>query len=181
MSEVQGQSAGRKPWMIDIDGIRKFLPHWYPILLVDRILDITTPVAPKGLTASDDKIGIRVTGIKALSFGESVFQGHFPEQSIFPGVQIIESMAQVACFAVYPFLQPGMPDHGGKFSCMLAGVDGARFRRPVTPGDILRIEAEVTKFRASVWGFRCVATVDGQKVAEADILANLVHQPGGAQ
>ncbi len=175
------QDLERKPVVIDIDGIRKFLPHRYPFLLVDRILDIHTPVAPKSLTATDDKLGIKVTGIKAISYGENVFQGHFPQQSIFPGVQVIETMAQVACFSVYPFLQPGMPDHGGKFSCVLAGVDGARFRRPVVPGDILRIDAEVTRFRGTIWGFSCTGTVDGQKVAEADILANLVYETGGAK
>jgi 3-hydroxyacyl-[acyl-carrier-protein] dehydratase len=173
MSEVQADTVVFGP--IDIDGIRKVLPHRYPFLLVDRILEIRAPGPLSGLFDKENKLGIEVTGIKAVSYGENVFQGHFPDQSIFPGVQIIEAMAQVACFSVYPFLQSGTPEHGKKFSCLLAGVDQVRFRKPVIPGDLLRIETKVTRFRGTVWGFTCAGFVDGQKVAEAEILANIVN------
>jgi 3-hydroxyacyl-[acyl-carrier-protein] dehydratase len=160
---------------IDIDAIRKVLPHRYPFLMVDRILEIRAPEPLTTLFDKEGKVGIEVTGIKAISYGESAFQGHFPDQSIFPGVQIIESMAQVACFALYPFVQPGMPDQGKKFLTVLSGVDQVRFRKPVIPGDVLRIEAKVTRFRGTVWGFSCSGFVDGHKVAEAEILANMVN------
>ena len=166
--------AGLKVGPIGIDGVRDFLPHRYPFLLVDRILEITTPGPVISLLNPSDKVGIRTKGLKAISYGENVFQGHFPGFSIFPGVQIIEALAQVACFSIYPFLQPGMPDHGKGFSCLLTGVDNARFRKPVVPGDLLILEAEVTRFRGTLFGYHCEASVDGQKVAEVDILANVL-------
>jgi 3-hydroxyacyl-[acyl-carrier-protein] dehydratase len=91
-----------------------------------------------------------------------------------PGVLIVESMAQVASFSMYPSMRMRAldPDHG--FQCFLVGVDEARFRVPVTPGDSLRIETEVVACRSSLWTFECKATVDGKLVAEARIMANLV-------
>lgn len=156
-----------------IDQIRKFIPHRHPFLLIDRVLEIETPVPVKSLDASDDKVGIRVLAQKNVSYGEMVFPGHFPDYSILPGVMIIESMAQASSFAVYPFLADQL-HRVGDFQCILVGVDSARFRRPVTPGDVLRIETVVNKYRKGIWGFACTATVDGQKVAEAEIMANLV-------
>src|SRR4051812_2452288 len=126
-------------YRLNIDQVRKFLPHRQPLLLVDRVLEIH----PKGSldTLSDDKLGTRVVAIKNISYGEPVFQGHFPEFSIFPGVMIIEAMAQVSSFSLYPFLESS---RGGKdFQTILVGIDQARFRRPVIPGDTLRIETEV--------------------------------------
>ena len=159
--------------VMNVDQIRKFIPHRHPFLLIDRVLEIHCPVAPKTLAAPDDKIGIRVVAQKNVSFCEPVFQGHFPDFSILPGVMIIEAMAQTSSFSIYPFLVNQL-DRIGEFQCILVGVDNARFRRPVIPGDVLRIETVVSKFRGRLWGFTCTATVDGQKAAEADIMANLI-------
>ena len=90
-----------------------------------------------------------------------------------PGVLILEAMAQTACFSLYPFFEVN-PDKARDFQCFLIGVDSARFRRPVVPGDALRVETEVTKCRGKLWAFQCNVTVDGQRVAEAEILANLI-------
>jgi 3-hydroxyacyl-[acyl-carrier-protein] dehydratase len=163
-------------YRLNVDQIRAYLPHRQPFLLVDRILEIH----PKGdlddLTWNESKAGIRVVAVKNVSYNEPCFQGHFPSFSILPGVLIIESMAQVASFSLYPYLKEGVAK---EFQCILVGVDGARFRRPVTPGDTLRIETTVTKCRGKLWAFRAEATVDGQKVAEADILANLITKSEG--
>ena len=95
-----------------------------------------------------------------------------------PGVQIVEAMAQVASFSVYPSFIKNMDHYREGFQCFLVAVDGARFRNPVTPGDVLRIETEVTMCRSSMWGFGCKAFVDGRLVAEADLMANLVANSG---
>jgi 3-hydroxyacyl-CoA dehydrogenase/enoyl-CoA hydratase/3-hydroxybutyryl-CoA epimerase len=87
-----------------------------------------------------------------------------------PGVQIVEAMAQVASFAMYPSFLKNLDAYREGFQCFLVAVDGARFRSPVTPGDSLRIETEVTLCRSSMWGFKCKAMVDGKVVAEADLL-----------
>ena len=169
---IEGTS-GRVYAPIGIDGVRRFLPHRHPFLLVDRVLEIRTPSEPNELTDPDGKVGVKVTAIKCISYGEAVFQGHFPDFSILPGVMILEAMAQTSSFSVYPFLEKQL-DRVSEFQCILAGIDEARFRRPVVPGDVLKIETEVTRFRRNLWGFHCVATVDGQKAAEAQILANLL-------
>jgi 3-hydroxyacyl-[acyl-carrier-protein] dehydratase len=121
-------------------------------------------------------IGTKVTGIKNLSMNEPFFQGHFPGFPIMPGVLIIETMAQIASFSVYPYVKHDLERFAREFECILVGVDGVRFRRMVIPGDTLKVETEVKKCRGKLWGFSCVASVDGQKAAEAEILANL----GGA-
>jgi 3-hydroxyacyl-[acyl-carrier-protein] dehydratase len=119
-------------------------------------------------------VGTKVVALKNVSFNEAYFQGHFPGFAIVPGVLIMESMAQTASFSLYPHMRSELEKYRGKFQCILVGVEGARFRRPVVPGDTLRIESVVTKTRGRLWAFQCVATVDGQKAAEAEILANLV-------
>lgn len=155
------------------EAIRKFLPHRYPFLLVDRVISIE----PKGLLTStqgsDDKIGTRVVAQKNVSFNEPMFQGHFPGYAIFPGVLSIEAMAQVASFATYPYLTSDPEQMARGFSVILLGVDDVRFRKPVIPGDVIVIEAVLEKCRGSIWGFYCKATVDGVKVADARILANM--------
>ena len=162
---------------LGIDQIRNFLPHRYPLLLIDRVLEIRTPGVPGALDEPNGKVGTQVVAIKNISYGESVFQGHFPDFSIFPGVMILEAMAQAASFCVYPFMAKD-PSELSQFQCIFVGIDGARFRRPVVPGDTLRLEIECTKFRGKLWGFSCVAYVDGQKAAEADILTQLSRKDG---
>ncbi len=152
--------------------IQKFLPHRPPFLLVDRILSVSGPN-----TMIDDqpknKLGIKVVGIKNVSMNEPHFMGHFPEFAIMPGVLILETMAQVASFSMYPYM---MLENNvrGRFQCVLVGVDQARFRIPVTPGDVLRIETEVTGCRTYLWSFLCKGYVGEKLVAEAKIMANLM-------
>ena len=161
------------PYHLNINQIQRFLPHRSPFLLVDRVLEIH----PEGNIDSPPpsaNIGTRVIALKNVSYNEPYFQGHFPGFAILPGVLIIETMAQAASFSVYPSMLRDIDRLSKDFQCILVGVDGARFRKPVIPGDTMRIETEVTRCRGKIWAFQCVVTVDGQKVAEAEILANLV-------
>jgi 3-hydroxyacyl-[acyl-carrier-protein] dehydratase len=113
--------------------------------------------------------------MKNVSVNEPYFQGHFPDFSIVPGVLIIEAMAQVAGFSVYPsFLRMGEIPSG--FQCILIGVDQARFRKPVTPGDTMMIESRVVRCRGKIWSFQCSVSVEGQRISEAEILANLNYR-----
>jgi 3-hydroxyacyl-[acyl-carrier-protein] dehydratase len=164
-------------YSLNIQQIQRFLPHRTPFLLVDRILEIH-PTGPLDAGAPMAELGTKVVGIKNVSFNEPYFQGHFPNYPIVPGVLIVETMAQVASFSVYPNLAKDIDRLSRDFQCILVGVDQARFRKPVVPGDTLRIETEVIKRRGSLWAFWCVAMVNGQKVAEAEILANLVANSG---
>lgn len=164
------------PYRLGIDEIRKYLPHRQPFLLVDRILEIH----PKGdlddPSAGPSKVGTRVVGIKNISYGEPCFQGHFPNFSIFPGVLIIEAMAQVASFSLYPYISRDMERIHRDFECILVGVDGVRFRRPVVPGDTLRTEVTVSRCKGKIWVFKVESTVEGEKVAEAELMASLVFR-----
>ena len=168
-------SLEKNRYHLDIEKIRAFLPHRAPFLLVDRILEIH----PKGdlahfdINNGADKVGTRVVGLKNYTFNEPFIPGHFPDYSIVPGVLQIETMAQVASFALYPFIESRFAELAGKFQTILVGVDGARFRKPVIPGDSLRVEAELTRCRGRMWGFNAAGFVDGQKVVEAELLANL--------
>jgi 3-hydroxyacyl-[acyl-carrier-protein] dehydratase len=155
-------------YRLSVDQIRKFLPHRYPFLLVDRILEIHPAGDVSDPTPGAAKIGTRVIGRKSISFNENCFQGHFPEFSIFPGVLIIESMA------FYPYIEKNLEKIAKDLQCILVGVDNVRFRKPVVPGDVMQTEAVVTKCRGRIWAFQVVATVDGERVAEADLLANLI-------
>jgi 3-hydroxyacyl-[acyl-carrier-protein] dehydratase len=136
----------------NINEIFKVLPHRYPFLMVDRIIDII-----------DDK---KIIGIKNVSINEPFFQGHFPGEPIMPGVLIIEAMAQVGgIFAVVTFNIP--PD----LITYFVGIDNARFRKPVVPGDVLRFELEFVKQRRGIYFFHAEAYVEDDLVAEADLKA----------
>lgn len=136
--------------MLDIKQIQEILPHRYPFLLVDRILSVEE--------------GRKVVGIKNVSINEPYFQGHFPGYPVMPGVLIIETMAQVGAVAILK-----MPEFAGKIA-LLAGVDKARFRRQVVPGDQLRIEVEVQKLRSTVGKSYAVAYVGEEMAAEAELM-----------
>ena len=139
--------------MIEIKEILNVLPHGYPFLLIDRVIEMES--------------GKRIVGIKNVTYNEPFFPGHFPGRPIMPGVLIIESMAQAAGVLALNSLPP--EEH--KKPVYFLGIDNARFRKPVIPGDQLRIELEITRHRQSVWGFKGKAFVDGKLVAEADLLA----------
>jgi len=165
--------SDRTPYRLEQREIQSFLPHRYPFLMVDRILDIQGP-GPLDDDNTKTKVGIKVVGIKNVTANEPYFMGHFPNMPIMPGVQIIEAMAQVASFAFYPTYMKKTASERDGFRCFLVGVDGARFRVPVVPGDSIRFETEVTLCRSTMWGFSCKAFVEGKLVAEANLLANLV-------
>jgi 3-hydroxyacyl-[acyl-carrier-protein] dehydratase len=124
-------------------------------LLVDRIVEIEP--------------GKRVVGIKNVTYNEPFFPGHFPGRPIMPGVLIIEAMAQTAGVLVFNSL----PEADRKKQVFFLGVDNVRFRKPVIPGDQLRMELEITRHRQSIWGFKGKALVDGNLVAEGDLMAML--------
>lgn len=139
--------------MIDIKEIMAMLPHAYPFLLVDRIVEIEP--------------GKRAVGIKNVTYNEPFFPGHFPGRPIMPGVLIVEAMAQTAGILAFNSL----PEQERKKSVFFLGMDNVRFRKPVIPGDQLRMELEITRHRQSIWGFKGKALVDGNVVAEGDLLA----------
>lgn len=139
--------------MLDVKEILKRVPHRYPFLLVDRILEI--------------EAGQRIVGIKNVTFNEIFFQGHFPHQPIMPGVLICEAMAQVGAVLAH-YSRGGMDD--GKVLA-LTGLDRVKFKRPVEPGDQLRLELTSVKRRGDFWKMQGVATVDGKVVAQAEISA----------
>lgn len=133
--------------------IRAALPHRYPFLLVDRVLEI----------AED---GSRIVAQKNVSSNEPFFQGHFPDEPIMPGVLVIEALAQAGGILVSRTQR--LAERANVMG-VLAGVDGFRFRRPVRPGDSLRLEVTLTKMRGAVGKFQGRATVDGHLVAEGEI------------
>jgi len=141
--------------------IMKYLPHRYPMLLVDRVLEI-----------SED--GKKITGLKNVSANEQFFQGHFPGAPVMPGVLIVEAMAQ--CSALLG-LREMSDEQRAKKLFLFGGIDKARFRRPVVPGDQLILECEVLHRRASTVKMRGVAKVAGVVVAEAELLSMLVDRP----
>jgi 3-hydroxyacyl-[acyl-carrier-protein] dehydratase len=141
---------------LDVNAIKGILPHRYPMLMVDRIMEITRHSA---------------VGIKNVTANEHFFEGHFPDTPVMPGVLIIEAMAQTA--AAWTAYTDGV-DTEGKV-VLFMGVDKARFRRPVVPGDQLRIHATVAGRRPPVWKYEAKATVDGKVVAEATFGAMLTE------
>ena len=141
-----------------IHDIMRFLPHRYPFLLVDRIVEL-----------EPDK---RIVGLKNVTINEPFFQGHFPGAPVMPGVLIIESMAQVAGVMIYRDL----PDREKKL-IYFAGIESAKFRRPVLPGDQLRIEMEMLNRRSNFGKMQGRATVDGKLVAEAVVLFVISDHP----
>ncbi|MGD0229383.1 MAG: 3-hydroxyacyl-ACP dehydratase FabZ [Syntrophorhabdales bacterium] len=139
--------------MIEINEILALLPHNFPFLLVDRIVELEP--------------GKRIVGIKNVTFNEPFFPGHFPRKPIMPGVLIIEALAQTGGILAFK----SFPDLRG--DVRFIGIDKARFRRPVTPGDQLRLVIEVVKHRRGVWIFDGEAFVEDKLVAEAQIMATL--------
>jgi 3-hydroxyacyl-[acyl-carrier-protein] dehydratase len=136
--------------VLDAQQIQAIIPHRYPFLLVDRIIEI--------------EYGVRAIGIKNVSMGEPFFQGHFPDYPVMPGVLIVEALAQVGAVALL-----GTDEHKGKMA-FFAGIDGVRFKRQVRPGDTLRLEVELGKMRRGVGSGTAVATVDGQLAVRGELM-----------
>ena len=141
---------------VDVNRVMELIPHRYPFLMVDKIEEI--------------ELGARVIGIKNVSINENFFQGHFPSRPVFPGVLIIESMAQTAGCLVVATLGK---EAEGKLVYFMT-IDDARFRKPVVPGDQLKIHVEKSRNRGSVWKFTGAAKVDDVLVAEATFSAMIV-------
>lgn len=141
---------------LSIQAIQNLLPHRYPMLLIDRVLEI--------------EAGTRIRACKNVTINEQVFAGHFPGKPIFPGVLIIEAMAQAAGLLGFVTVdrQPG-----DERLYLFAGVDGVRFKRPVVPGDCIMLTAEIDARKRNMWRFNCSATVDDKLVCEASILCAL--------
>jgi len=130
--------------------IRELIPHRYPVLLVDRIEEVEP--------------GVRAVGIKNVTQNEPFFEGHFPDYPVMPGVLIVEALAQVGAVGVM-----AKEEFRGKLA-LFAGIDGVRFRRQVIPGDVLRLEVEISRLRGSAGRGKGSATVNGERVCEADLM-----------
>ena len=142
---------------LDINEIRRILPHRYPMLLVDRIVELEAE---------------RIVGIKNVTANEPFFSGHFPDFPVMPGVLIVEAMAQTAGVLVLKSVE----DRASKL-VLLVSIEYAKFRRPVVPGDQLRMELIMLKRKASVAKMSGKATVDGALVAEAEVMCKLADKP----
>lgn len=142
--------------VLDVNDIMQMIPHRYPFLLIDKMKDIVP--------------GESAVGVKNVTINEPFFVGHFPEKPVMPGVLIIEAMAQTSGALVVHTLGE---EAKGKLVYFMS-VDNAKFRKPVSPGDVVEIKVQKTQNRRSVWKFDCVATVDGNKVAEASVQAMIM-------
>jgi 3-hydroxyacyl-[acyl-carrier-protein] dehydratase len=148
---------GKAP--LDIQKIQEYLPHRYPFLLVDRVLEVDP--------------GKRLLAFKNVTYNEPFFTGHFPELPIMPGVLIIEALAQTTGLLA----SETAPDVLGKgMVYYLVGLDKVRFKRPVVPGDRLMLEATYLRHKRNIWAFSCRAEVDGEFVASAEIMCAAAEQ-----
>ena len=138
---------------MDIQGVLDHLPQRYPLLMVDRVLECVP--------------GQRIRALKNISANEPQFLGHFPGRPIMPGVLILEAMAQAACILA---LRTKGETASARSTYYYAGIDGARFKRPVVPGDQLELEVELLGHKRGIWKFGCIARVGGDVAAEAEIL-----------
>jgi len=135
--------------MLNISEIKEILPHRYPFLLVDRIVEVEE--------------GVRAVGIKNVTANEKFFNGHFPEYPVMPGVLIVEALAQVC-----GVIMLSKDENKGKLG-LFAGIDNCRFKKQVVPGDQLRLEVQITRARGSIAKAKAIATVDGEIACEADV------------
>jgi len=138
---------------MNISEVKNFLPHRYPFLLIDKVLDF--------------EVGKCLTAIKNISYNEPQFTGHFPSHPIMPGVLIIEALAQATGILAFKS-EVGKPQEGQIY--MLVGVDNARFKRIVEPGDQLKLQVEVMTVKRGIWKFKCTAYVDDNVVTSAELM-----------
>ncbi len=139
--------------VFDINQIQKLLPHRYPFLLIDRVVEFEK--------------GKRILGYKNVSFNEPYFSGHFPQKPIMPGVLVLEALAQAAGILAFGTLEQGAEENSVYY---LVGIDGARFKRPVVPGDRLMLEVEMVRQMRSIYKFNAVARVENEIVAQAELM-----------
>ena len=149
----------RKAPVYTAQQILKHLPHRFPFLLVDRVDELVKPTG-------SSRVGAKIRATKNVTINEPFFPGHFPHRPVMPGVLQIEALAQVAALAC------ANPD-GPAMDVAIAGINEARFRKPVVPGDVLILTAEVIKDRSGLLVIKCEATVDGQAVCQAEIIAKM--------
>ena len=149
--------------MMDIQEIQQLLPHRYPFLLVDRVVEIVP--------------GQKLVAYKNVTMNEDFFNGHFPGHPVMPGVLILEALAQATAILAY---KTENMDPTRKVTYLM-GVDGARFRKPVVPGDRLQLNVEVIRHKGAIWKTKGTATVDGVKVAEGEFLATVVDKDKDAK
>lgn len=142
-----------EPHSLDIEAIIRRLPHRFPFLLVDRVLEMVP--------------GKSILALKNVSFNEAHFVGHFPQHPVMPGVLVIEALAQAGGVLAW---ESANAEEQRVTILYLAGLEEVRFKHPVTPGDQLMLKAELTKRKRGVWIFECIAQVDGETAAEARIL-----------
>ncbi|MBT6204116.1 MAG: 3-hydroxyacyl-ACP dehydratase FabZ [Alphaproteobacteria bacterium] len=150
------EQAERTVDVVNIERVMELIPHRYPMLMIDRVIDLV--------------VGESATGVKNVSINEPQFQGHFPNHPIMPGVLIIEAMAQTSAVLVVETLGK---EFEGKLVYFM-GIDRARFRKPVTPGDVMMVHVEKEQRRSAVWKFRSVVKVDGKTVADANYSAMIM-------
>jgi 3-hydroxyacyl-[acyl-carrier-protein] dehydratase len=152
---------------LDIHQIKQYLPHRYPLLLVDRVLTWES--------------GKSITAIKNVTVNEEFFNGHFPHKPVMPGVLMIEALAQTA--AILSFLTMDVrPDENSVV--YFVGIDNARFKRPVEPGDQLKMDVEIVRVARGIWKYKAVASVDGKVAVEAELMCTIrsatdASQPAG--
>lgn len=145
--------AAKKKFVMDIHEIKKFLPHRYPMLLVDRVLELDSN---------------RAVGVKNVSANEHFFEGHFPQRPVMPGVLIVEALAQLG-----GVMMLSRPEFQGKLA-YLASINNARFRKPVVPGDQVMLEITITKLKSRIGICEGSAKVDGEEVCNAEMMFSLV-------
>jgi 3-hydroxyacyl-[acyl-carrier-protein] dehydratase len=146
--------------IMDIEQVMQYLPHRYPFLLIDRVTEM--------------ELGKTVTAIKNVTINEPFFPGHFPGSPVMPGVLILEAMAQAAALLSFKTKGYAPEDIGVVY---FAGIDGARFKKPVTPGDQLVLKVEIVREIRGIWKYTGRAEVDGAMVAEAELMATLRDKP----
>ena len=141
---------------LDIHQIKQYLPHRYPMLLVDRVLDW--------------EAGKRITAIKNVTINEEFFNGHFPHKPVMPGVLMIEALAQTAALLSFLTMDVKLDDSSVVY---FVGIDNARFKRPVEPGDQLKMDVEILRISRGIWKYKAVGSVDGKVALEGELMCTI--------